>query len=479
MSKAPSTTTPEQDMEQTRKLTQVTKPVKLYEQEATLGLIMRPVRTIIDTSEIKKAFGVAEAAIGDANPPPSPENKGEGQSQTTNADARSVRRAEEAISKTANTLRANLIAETDIRNKQESTVDEYGPIIAMPLPEKIKDSLRVNYSTSDLGFGAVTLLFGENVANSNKGGPSVADAAIGSASYVIRTLLASLPGGIGGLSQKLAGSIPNPFSAAIFEKVTPRKFNFNWTIQPQSAQESQNLRDVINHLRYWSLPNPSAQRLILEVPYEWELSFVGTNFLYSFSRCVMSNIDIDYSPNGFNSFMIDGAPQSVTIAIEFEEIFPLDKSTIDEGGAGAASMRPSGTLEERANDYTPSETQAAREEQAEIQNVVTSRSNYATAILERNKREQLYLSSKQEYDAFQSELRDRPDLYKANKVLYDRKLNQLTQNLNITTQFYNDALQNEQSAYNDYDSAWEQYKSTTQKEPSIKANPPAPSKISG
>jgi hypothetical protein len=288
-------------------------------------------------------------------------------------------------------------------------------------------------------------------------------------------LLASLPGGIGDLSQKLSGSIPNPFSAAIFEKVTPRKFSFNWTIQPQTPEESASLKNIINHLRYWSLPNPSQQRLILDVPYEWELSFVGTNFLYSFSRCVMSNLDIDYSPNGFNAFMADGAPQAVTILVEFEEIFPLDKSTIDEDNPGATSMRPSGILETRPDEPTDEQQQRAIEQQL-VQNVTTSRANYQTSILERNKREQLYLSSKQAYDAWPG---NNPVLYAANEDLYDKQLIQLTKNLDITTKFYNDAIQNQQKSYNDYDAAWEEFKSTTQKEPNVKAIPPEPSKISG
>jgi hypothetical protein len=472
MSKAPSTTTPEQDMEQTRKLTQISGGVKLYEQEATLGLIMRPVRTIIDTSEIKKAFRFATDSVNLTTPPKA--DQGENGSQTKKTvDVTSAKRAEEAIAQTGNILRANLIAETDIRNKQVSTVDEYGPFIAMPLPEKIKDSLRVSYSTSDLGFGAVSLLFGQDVAISNKDGSSVADSAINSASYVIRTLLASLPGGIGGLSQKLAGSIPNPFSAAIFEKVTPRKFNFNWTIQPQSPKESNNLRDVINHLRYWSLPNPSTQRLILEVPYEWELSFVGTNFLYSFSRCVMSNIDIDYSPNGFNSFMVGGAPQSVTISIEFEEVFPLDKSTIDGGGAGSESMKPSSTTT-RPPEPTPSESEVTEIEQTAVKNLTTADTELTTAKRARTEAEVAYQAALKKFDGLggQTALGQAATSGRGGTAVINAK-----NELNASTKTYDSAIKNEQDAYNEYQSKLNEFTITGKSiDPAKEQSAPAPRK---
>ena len=477
-----SNTTPTvaEQVEKTQSLTQVAKSVSLYDQDLRLGLIMRPVKRVVDTKKISELFGSAKSSVQ-----PAPQQKrdntegSQSESPPSAVSPTSALRTEQAVSEVANLLRASLISEDAIRGIEKRTQEEYGPLISMPLPEKIKDSLRVSYSSADLGMAAVGAVFGQDVANPNSDGASIANSLVGSSSYVVRTLLAALPGGIGALSQKLSGNIPNPFSAAIFEKVTPRKFSFNWTIQPQTPEESANLKDIINHLRYWSLPNPSQQRLILDVPYEWELSFVGTSFLYSFSRCVMSNLDIDYSPNGFNAFMADGAPQAVTILVEFEEIFPLDKSTIDEAGQGATSMRPSGVLETRADDRTPSEEEKRAAEQAAIQNVTTSRANYQTSILERNKREELYLKSKSEYDTFQSELSERPDLYAANKILYDRKLALLTENLNITTRFYNDALQNEQKSYNDYDVAWEEFKSDTQKESSVKAKPPEPSKISG
>jgi hypothetical protein len=315
---------------------------ELYSSRATIGLICRPVKRIPKPDNNSVSAARAQGAASAAAAAPTPQEGAKDGAQSAEPDkplnpiSREQQKAnDDAIQRVLGGFRARLLLDkeiTDLAEKNSNSEDEYGPLIKMPLPEKIKDSLRVNYSTADMGFAAAGYLFGEDIAKPFATGPGVTDALVGNASYVIRTLLSGLAPSIGAIAQKSSGNIPNPFTAAIFEKVTPRKFNFSWTIQPQTAEESKNLRNIINQFRYWSLPNPSRSGLILDVPYEWELSFVGTNFLYAFSRCVMSNLDIDYSPNGFNAFMIDGAPQSVTITMDFEEIYPLDKANLDSKG---------------------------------------------------------------------------------------------------------------------------------------------------
>lgn len=341
----------------TVKRTRVQEHYELYSSRATLGLICRPVKRIPkkDNNDVQKLVDNAIATGKAATPPPPASNGTQGAGSTPEpapgvaVDTKTQGAADAAIQKVLGGFRARLLIQDEIENKDTNSEDEYGPLIKMPLPEKIKDSLRINYSTTELGFAAAGYLFGENVAKPFAEGAGIADSLVGNASYVIRTLLSTIPS-IGALAQKRAGNIPNPFTAAIFEKVTPRKFNFSWTIQPQTEEESVNLRRIINQFRYWSLPNPSSDALILDVPYEWELSFVGTDFLYAFSRCVMSNLDIDYSPNGFNAFMIDGAPQSVTITIDFEEIYPLDKANMDAKGVPESMKIEPGKGTERAQN---------------------------------------------------------------------------------------------------------------------------------
>ena len=90
------------------------------------------------------------------------------------------------------------------------------------------------------------------------------------------------------------------------------------------------IRDIINTIRYLALPDQNG--LFLEFPYEWEIQFVGTNFLHSFSRGYVTDIKIEYGSSGGISFFPlpdgDGAPSQVKFSFTFKEIYPLNKTLI-------------------------------------------------------------------------------------------------------------------------------------------------------
>ena len=126
--------------------------------------------------------------------------------------------------------------------------------------------------------------------------------------------------------------------------------------QPKSVEESIKLREIINQLRYYALPQPNG--LLLELPHEFNLAFQGTDFLYAFSRCVLSNIEVSHAPNGFNVFTTADAPQSVALSLTFKEIFPLNKEVIMN--FGNPSMTPQQLLVEAETPST-SQSDAASE----------------------------------------------------------------------------------------------------------------------
>lgn len=393
------------EIEKSKEKVKVKGGIRLYtEDHLQLGLIMRPVKIIkippITQETIKTGFNASAAAK------PIDQNNKTPQAPAAPVTATDLKKAQDNIATALGALQAKLIQNSAQVIKTDA--EEYGPYITLPLPEKIKDTLKLNYSTTDLGMMAVGAMFADDVAKSFAGDSGgLAKSMAGSASYVIRTLLQGIAPGAGGVTQKVAGNIPNPFSAAIFEKAAPRSFNFSWTVQPKNAQESLNLREIINNLRYWSLPNPSKDRLALDVPYEWILSFVGTNFLYSFSRCVMTDLDIDFSPNGFNVFMDagggDAAPQSVTISVSFQEIFPLDKASID--GTYNAAMTPTTAVSPRADssDMTDDLNRLADAEAIAQREIRTSASKEAEKYDQEVKTIQEEISKKENKFAFKNE----------------------------------------------------------------------------
>jgi hypothetical protein len=207
--------------------------------------------------------------------------------------------------------------------------------ICLPLPTQIpRDQLSVSYSVEDLGAAIAGYTLGSEAADRVANGGSLSELGAAGGSYVVRSLLQAIaPKGV---ATAFFGNVPNPFSANIFENVDPRTFTFDWVFQPKSQEESIKLREIINQLRYYALPEPNG--LLLELPHEFNLAFQGTDFLYAFSRCVLSNIEVSHAPNGFNVFTTIDAPQSVALSLTFKEIFPLNKEVIMN--FGNPSMTP-------------------------------------------------------------------------------------------------------------------------------------------
>jgi hypothetical protein len=116
-----------------------------------------------------------------------------------------------------------------------------------------------------------------------------------------------------------------------------RTFNFQFNLQAKTPEESNAIREVINLIRYYSLPKPNG--LLLDVPYEWEIGFMGTDYLYAFSRCNLIRMETNFTQNG-PVFTRINAPKDVTLNLEFKEIFAMNQDTITR--FANPSMNPSG-----------------------------------------------------------------------------------------------------------------------------------------
>lgn len=227
--------------------------------------------------------------------------------------------------------------------------------ICLPLPTQIpRDQLSVSYSVDDLGTAIAGYSLGSEAADRVANGGSLSELASAGGSYVIRSLLQTIaPKGV---ATAFFGNVPNPFSANIFENVETRTFTFDWVLQPKSYEESEKIREIINQLRYYALPEPNG--LLLELPHEFNLAFIGTNFLYAFSRCVLTNIETNCAPNGFNVFTVADAPQSIALTLTFKEIFPLNKEVIMN--FNQESMTPKQIMQETStNSQTDASTETA------------------------------------------------------------------------------------------------------------------------
>ena len=307
------------------------------------GLLLRPVKSSLDKIkiELSNILGASGSGApgGDAAADPKKEDKPAtppALSEEQNSDINNV--LKNAV--TGEQFSAKLRSGTAIRNS--------GKYILMPLPINIMDALNIQYSTTQLGALAAGYALGSDASEAMQNGGSLADTGVTGANYAIRAALGLIPGA-GGAVTALTGQVTNPFAASVFETVELRTFNFQFNLQAKTPEESNQIREVINLIRYYSLPKPNG--LLLDVPYEWEIGFMGTDYLYAFSRCNLIRMETNFTQNG-PVFTRINAPKDVTLNLEFKEIFAMNQDTITR--FANPSMNPSGLGFDRGdNSPTP------------------------------------------------------------------------------------------------------------------------------
>lgn len=141
--------------------------------------------------------------------------------------------------------------------------------------------------------------------------------------------------GTAGLS-KLTGLAPNPRKEQIFKAVEFRTFQFDYQFYPRDAREAQNVLDIIYQFKLHMHPEfKDANNFLYIYPSEFDIVYYnGTQENSNINRhtsCVLTDMTVDYSPNGqFTSFP-GGMPTQINISLMFKELATLTKEKIQDG----------------------------------------------------------------------------------------------------------------------------------------------------
>jgi hypothetical protein len=150
----------------------------------------------------------------------------------------------------------------------------------------------------------------------------------------------ALPGNVGRSVDAGTGTFINPKAALSFEGVEMKAHNFNWTVAPKSASESENLRNVIRTINRNILPQyiqgELTQRAMFRYPSMVDIFFVGldSSFYYFFKTAMVRTFNVNYTPNGV-SVLRGGRPAAVQMQMAVME---TDIHTAEDYGALPASF---------------------------------------------------------------------------------------------------------------------------------------------
>lgn len=219
--------------------------------------------------------------------------------------------------------------------------------IALPIPNNLSDTFNLRVAPTELGsvgnaVRSIVSATGEGNLSVSGVIEDVAGAVSGQAARKAAATIDSVVGTNTAKATEIAtGTVSNPRIALAFDGIDLKTHSFTWTLAPQSARESEKLRQIIQQIKKSSLPtynNTGGQKVFLNYPNVVDIFFLGTaeGFMYYFKRAMISQFEVNYAGAGTPAFVEGGKPAVVTMTMNLTEI---DIHTSEDyGGTGSNAL---------------------------------------------------------------------------------------------------------------------------------------------
>jgi hypothetical protein len=132
------------------------------------------------------------------------------------------------------------------------------------------------------------------------------------------------------------GLASNPKKEQVFKNVDFRSFQFEYQFFPRNSNEAANVMNIIQQFKYHMHPEfKDANEFLYVYPSEFDIAYYQNGRenekLHRHTSCVLTEMNVNYTPNGqFNSFE-DGMPTQINITLSFRELSLLTKDKIKDG----------------------------------------------------------------------------------------------------------------------------------------------------
>lgn len=132
------------------------------------------------------------------------------------------------------------------------------------------------------------------------------------------------------------GSALNPQLEVLFKGTPFREFQFDFLFSPFDSDESRNVLEIIKTFKFHQAPelNVASFGRYFVPPSEFDIDFIfngqKNDKLHQIGTCVLTNINVDYAPNGWATFD-DGMPTQIRMTLQFKEVEIVTKQRVLEG----------------------------------------------------------------------------------------------------------------------------------------------------
>jgi hypothetical protein len=139
-----------------------------------------------------------------------------------------------------------------------------------------------------------------------------------------------------GANSAALGLAANPKKEQVFKGVDFRTFSFDYQFFPRNEPEAKNILEIIQQFKYHMHPEfKDTNNFVYIYPSEFDIFYYqGTQEnlnLHRHTSCVLTEMNVNYTPNGnFNTFE-NGMPTQINITLSFRELALLTKDKVKDG----------------------------------------------------------------------------------------------------------------------------------------------------
>lgn len=226
--------------------------------------------------------------------------------------------------------------------------------IALYMPDTLNFRYEQSYSQPELGGGKFALLGAAADAINNSPGISKMDAKqfgdfLGKnlTPFIVQQGLSKFGDAGVALFAAQSGTVVNPQLELIYSSPKFRPFSFEFMFYPRSSTEALQVQMILERLKFHQAPEVLGRgspgglgSFFLVPPSEFDIKFyyngVENPNIPKISTCILTNIDVDYAPNGFSAYEVPGRsdpylagtgmPVGIRLTLQFQETEILTKA---------------------------------------------------------------------------------------------------------------------------------------------------------
>lgn len=215
--------------------------------------------------------------------------------------------------------------------------------IALYMPNDLSTRYSMDWSTDEMDIAVsaasnpeLTNQIKSVLSSANKGNYSQAAEQAGSAA--VKTIGANILLKNNPSLSAVSRAAANPRKEQVFKGVNYRSFSFNYTFAPKDEKEAATVLSIIRQFKYHMHPEfkTDSANFIYVYPSEFDIEYCfgeGVNQkINRISSCVLTDMTVNYSPNGVFSTFPDGTPTQIAVGLSFTELELLTKDRILDGG---------------------------------------------------------------------------------------------------------------------------------------------------